>query len=290
MRLNGWVRIGIIASIAWVFAGGSLGNALVLGEAIDAITIRHQICTYRPAMTVHPLNASDKLVPTTMKRSNTIGTRLPSLRLCRFRWHGFWCGDWSRWCVGYGPGSRRTRVANRPRPVSQAGEMLVRNGGIPPEQARFAMPVTGLSDAPRCHYRTHPGVASPPGGFLPPRRRRTAPSALRPRRGTPGTRPMSRRRKSAPTGGRFSRRRALSAPPLRHFRICSVFGSKRTGNAAFHCAAQWGCSRLRSCFPSHSRASSQTECDVVLPTRGNPAPGASYHWGLFFGWSIRWCR
>jgi hypothetical protein len=48
MRLNGWVRIGIIASIAWVFVGGSLGNALVIGEAREAITTRHQICNYRP--------------------------------------------------------------------------------------------------------------------------------------------------------------------------------------------------------------------------------------------------
>jgi hypothetical protein len=106
-------------------------------------------------------------------------------------------------------------------------------------------------------YNIKPAVVARPCGpqFLPLRRRRTAPSLPRPCRGTPGARPTSRRRKSAPTGGRFRggetvpaghrprldylrpiadggtrKRRAPERPPLRHFRMPSVFGSKRTGS------------------------------------------------------------
>jgi hypothetical protein len=48
MRLNGWVRIGIIASVAWVFVGGYLGNRLVVNQAAESMMTTLQLCNYHP--------------------------------------------------------------------------------------------------------------------------------------------------------------------------------------------------------------------------------------------------
>ena len=48
MRLNGWIRIGIIASVAWVFVGGYLGNRLVINQAELAMMTTLQLCNYHP--------------------------------------------------------------------------------------------------------------------------------------------------------------------------------------------------------------------------------------------------
>ena len=44
MGLNGWVRIGIIASIAWVLVGGYLGNRLVINQAEQAMMTTLRLC------------------------------------------------------------------------------------------------------------------------------------------------------------------------------------------------------------------------------------------------------
>ena len=48
MRLNGWVRIGLIASVAWIFIGGYLGNASVIDQARDAVATKSRNCNLYP--------------------------------------------------------------------------------------------------------------------------------------------------------------------------------------------------------------------------------------------------
>lgn len=42
MRLNGWQRIGVVASVAWFLVGGFLGNSMVLDDA-SKLTSRLQL-------------------------------------------------------------------------------------------------------------------------------------------------------------------------------------------------------------------------------------------------------
>ena len=48
MHLNGWVRIGLIASVAWILAGGVWGYNIVINDAHDVMITTSRICNYRP--------------------------------------------------------------------------------------------------------------------------------------------------------------------------------------------------------------------------------------------------
>ena len=44
MRLNGWQRIGLVASIVWVLAGGFWGNEIALDEAWERTSAQRDLC------------------------------------------------------------------------------------------------------------------------------------------------------------------------------------------------------------------------------------------------------
>jgi len=48
MRLNGWVRIGLVASVAWILAGGVWGYNIVINDAHDVMIATSRICNYQP--------------------------------------------------------------------------------------------------------------------------------------------------------------------------------------------------------------------------------------------------
>ena len=48
MHLNGWVRIGLIVSVAWILAGGVWGYNIVINDAHDVMITTSRICNYRP--------------------------------------------------------------------------------------------------------------------------------------------------------------------------------------------------------------------------------------------------
>src|SRR5580765_8076063 len=48
MHLNGWVRIGLIVSGAWILAGGVWGYNIVINDAHDVMITTSRICNYRP--------------------------------------------------------------------------------------------------------------------------------------------------------------------------------------------------------------------------------------------------
>ena len=44
MRLGGWQRIGIVASVIWFFAGGFVGNKLAIDEASAKTSFWFESC------------------------------------------------------------------------------------------------------------------------------------------------------------------------------------------------------------------------------------------------------
>jgi hypothetical protein len=47
MRLNGWQRLGVVASVVWALGGAFWGNNLGLHEG-DYVVTQYQICTEGP--------------------------------------------------------------------------------------------------------------------------------------------------------------------------------------------------------------------------------------------------
>jgi uncharacterized membrane protein len=45
MRLNGWQRLGIVASVIWIFVGGFLGNSLGIHEGDWAVSM-YKLCLH----------------------------------------------------------------------------------------------------------------------------------------------------------------------------------------------------------------------------------------------------